>query len=93
MNVQVAAPGAARQQQTEADELADNGSPGGTGNPQAKDEDQKRVQPDIQHRAAGNADHAVKGAALEAQLIIQHQRGRHPRSTQEDDPQISLGIG
>ena len=93
VDVEVATPGAAHQQQAEADELAEDGGPGGPGDAHVKYEDQQRVQPDVQHRTADDAHHTVHGAALKTQLIVEDQRGGHPGSTQKDHPHIVPGIG
>ena len=93
VDVKGGAPGAARQQQTEPGELADDGGPGGARHSQVKDEDQQGIQPDVQHGAAGDADGAVDGVALEAQLVVQYQGGGHPRRADEDHAQVVLGIG
>ena len=61
--------------------------------PRSKHEDQQRVQSDVQHRAAGDAHHGVGGAALKAQLVVQHQRCGHPRRAQQDHAEVRLGIG
>ena len=89
----VSAAGTAIEQQAEAGKLADNGSPGRAGHAHVKDEHQQRIQADVQHRAADNADGAVDGVPLEAQLVVEHQGGGHPRGAQQNDTQIFLGIG
>ena len=90
---EIAAPAAAQQQQAEADKLADDRRPCRAGNPQLEREDQQRIQPDVQHCAAGDAHHGIGGAALKAQLVVQHQRSRHPRRSQQDHAEVCLGIG
>ena len=93
MDMEVAALGAARQEEAEADKLADDGGPGGPGHAQAEGENQKRVQGDVQNRSAGNPHHGIGRAALVAQLVVQHQGGGHPGSPEEDDLEIGLRIG
>ena len=89
----VAAPARAGQQQEEADHLAETGGQCGASYPHAEGEDEHRVQNDVEHRAGGNADHGVKGAALEAQLVVEHQAGDQERRTGHEVAQIRLGIG
>ena len=93
VDVDIAALGAASQQQAEADKLADDGRPARAGNPQIHTKNQNRIQRNIQHCAADDADHGIAGASLKTQLVIQHQRSSHPRRAQQNDPQIILGIG
>ena len=73
MDGQIAATGTHHQQNTEADELADNGGQSGTGNTQVKRKDQNGVEDHIQDTAGADTHHAVHGAALQAQLIVQRQ--------------------
>ena len=93
INADVAAPAAAHQQQAKADKLADDGGPCRAGNSQIKHKDQQRVQTDIQYCADSDAHHGIGGAALKAELIVQHQRGGHPRRTQQNHTEIRLGVG
>ena len=93
VNADIAASGTAQKQQAEADKLADDGSPACTGNTQIKGEDQQGVQRNIQNRTGDDAHHRVIGAALKAQLIIQHQRGGHPRSAQKDHTEVFFRVG
>ena len=74
MELEIAALGAADQQQAKADKLADDGSPSSAGDPQIQHKDQQRVQTDVQYRAAGDTHHSISGAALKTKLVIQHQR-------------------
>ena len=80
-------------QQAEADNLADDGRPAGTGNTHVKYEDQQWVHSNIQHRTADDTNHCVIGAALKTKLIVQYKRGRHPRRAEENDTQVRLCIG
>ena len=89
----VAAPGAAQKQHAEGGQLAEDGGQSRPGHPHVQPEDQERVQPHVQHRPGGDAHHAVGGAALEAQLVVQHEGRRHIRGPQQDDPQIAAGVG
>ena len=90
---QIAALRTAQQQQGKGAQLADNGGQRRTGNAHAEGEDQQRVQPYVDDGAGYNADHAVYGAALEAQLIVQHKGGGHVGGPQQDDAQVVAGIG
>ena len=92
-DAQVAAPGAAQKQHAERRQLAENGGQGRPGHAHIQYEDQQRIQPHVQHRSGSDAHHAVGGAALKAQLVIQHEGCRHIRGPQQDDPQIAAGIG
>ena len=64
-----------------------------SGDAHAAYEDEQRSQPDVEHRAGGDAHHGVGGVALKAHLVVQHQRRCHEGRSQQDDAQISLGIG
>ena len=90
---QIAALRTAEQQQGKGAQLADDGGQRRTGNAHTEGEDQQRIQPYVDDRAGYNADHAVHGAALEAQLVVQHEGGGHIGSPQQDDPQVVAGIG
>lgn len=90
---QVAAPGAAQKQHAEGGQLAEDGGQSRSGHPHVQPEDQERGQPHVQHRPGGDAHHAVGGAALKAQLVVQHEGRRHIRGPQQDDPQIAAGVG
>ena len=61
MELEIAALGAANQQQAKADKLTDDGGPSSAGDPQIQHKDQQRIQSDVQHRAAGDAHHGVSG--------------------------------
>ena len=93
MQVHVGAFAASGQQQAEADQLADDGGPACTGHTQIHPEDHNGVQSNVQHRTGGDAHHGIAGAALEAQLIVQHQGGGHPGSPDQNDPQIGFRVG
>ncbi len=79
-------------QQAEADELADDGGPSGTGNLHFAYQNQQGVQGDVQYRTGHDAYHGVHGVALIAQLVVQHQRGGHPRRAQQNHPEVVLGV-
>ena len=89
----IAALAAAEVQQAETDKLADDGGPAGAGNTQTCVEDQNGIENDVQHRTGGDAHHGVHGAALKAELIIQHEGCRDPGCAQQDHLQIGLGVG
>ena len=91
--MEVAALAAAHQQQAEADELADDGGKSRARDAHVHDKNQQGVQGDVQHSAAGDAHHAVGSAALEPELVVQHQGGGHPRRADEDDAHIGLRVG
>ena len=59
MDPEVAAAGTAKQQNAETGKLADDGGPGSTGDSQIQNEDQKRIQSDIQDRASHDAHHGI----------------------------------
>ena len=73
--------------------LAQNGGQGSAGNAHVKDENKQRVQQNIEHTAGSQADHAIKGIALEPQQIVEDEGGGHVGSADENDPQIVYGIG
>ena len=54
---------------------------------------QQGIQTDVDDGTADDAHHAVGCAALEAQLVVEHQGGGHPGGAVEDDPQIVHGVG
>ena len=91
-DLDIASFSAADVQNTEADELADDRGPAGTGDAHAAGEDQQRIQGDVQHRAGDDAHHGVHDAALVAQLVVQYQRGGHPGGAQQDHPKVVLGL-
>ena len=89
---QVAAPEGAAHQQTEAHELADDGGQGGAAGAHVKGEDENGVQGDVQHRAGEDADHAENGAALEAELVVEHQGRDHEGGADENVEDVVLGV-
>ena len=78
-------------QQDEADELADDGGQRRAGNAQIQDENEQRIQGNIDEAASGDADHGKESVALEADLVIQHQLGCHVGGPQQNDTQVILG--
>ena len=63
-----------QKEQHKADHLAQAGGQRRAGNAHVKHEDKNGIKQDIKHRARADADHAIEGAALKAQLVVQHQR-------------------
>ncbi len=80
-------------QDAETDSLTQNGSKRRSGHAHVESENEQRVQEHVQEPADGNAHHAESGAALEPQVVVQHQAGHHPGGSHEDDPHILDGIG
>ena len=72
-DIDIAATLAADVEQAEADELADDGGPACTGNAHLADKHQQGIQRNVDDGAGDDANHGVAGAALEAELIIEHQ--------------------
>ena len=79
-------------QHQEAAYLADKGRPGGSGDTHVEDENQQRVEPDIQYGAYGDADHGIYGIPLETHLVVQYQRRGHERRSQQHDSQVGFGV-
>ena len=93
VNLDITALGTSVQEQTETDKLTDDCSPTGTGNTQVKNEDQQRIQRNVQDCAADDTNHGIAGTALKTELIVEYQRCSHPWCAEEDDTKICFRIG
>ena len=68
-----------QEQEEKAHELAENRRQGSAADTKSEAKDKQRVQRNVQKTAADQADHGVKGVALQPELIVEHQRCRHIR--------------
>ena len=83
----------AQEQQTEAEQLAEDGGPAGTGHPQVQAENQNGVQHNVYQRTGDDAHHGIAGTALETELVIQHEGSAHPWGAQQNHLQVGLCVG
>ncbi len=73
--------------------LADQGGDGGSRDAQAEVDDEQRGEHEVKQHARENATHGIGRIALKAHLVVERERSRHERRTQQDDAQITLGVG
>ncbi len=87
------APQEHRQQDTEADALAQSSGDTRAAGAHAEAEDKDGVQQDVEHAAGDKADHGEAGLALVAQDVVHHKAGHHEGRSDEDGPRIGAGVG
>ena len=83
---------AADEQHDKADDLAGYGRQCRSGHAEAEDEDEKRIQKNIENGAGQDADHGVNGTALKAELIVDDKLAGHEGSAYEDDPHVAFRL-
>ena len=83
----------AGQQQAEADKLTQNGGERRAPDAHAKGEDEKRVERHVQHAAGDQPDHRIYRIALQAKLIVEHERRGHIRCADQNNAHIVERIG
>ena len=87
------APQEHRQQDAEADALAQSSGDTCAAGAHAEAEDKDGVQQDVEHAAGDKADHGEAGLALVAQDVVHHKAGHHEGRSDEDGPRIGAGVG
>lgn len=58
-----------------------------------EDENKQRVKRDIEQAARNQPDHRIGRVALQPQLVVEHQRGGHPRRADQDQAHVVERIG
>jgi len=81
-------PSAADEQRDEAHQLSADRGERRTADAKTENKHQKRVERDVDDRAAHKAHHGVERAALKAQLVVDDELPHHERRAQQNDAHV-----
>ena len=76
----------------EADQLAERRSQRRACDAHVKDENEQRVERNVQQASRADAVHGQRRLALGAQRVVQHERRAHDRRGQQNDARVAFRV-